>query len=142
MIEEQPYRFISGRSNLAKSASPLLRFVKHFDVVKGYTAFGDLFLQHAGTGEFAVLIASTLELSQTGETDEHGLREILRNADVIETLLRPRDFAVLSTRLGPLAEGEVYYPVPLPALGGSGSLDTYDKGQLWEYLAIVAQTIN
>jgi hypothetical protein len=142
MTKEQPYRFISGGSKLVKSASPLLRFVKHFDVVTGYTAFGDLFLQQSNTREFAVLIASTLELIETGETDEHGFRGMLQNANVTETLLRPRDFAALLNRLGPLAEGEVFYPVPLPALGGSGSLDTYDKGQLWEYLAIVAQTIN
>ena len=55
--------------------------------------------------------------------------------------LRPQDLAVLDRRLGDLRPDEVYYPVPFPSLGGSGELSTYDKGAVWVFADLVAQTL-
>lgn len=48
---------------------------------------------------------------------------------------------LLEARLGALAPFQVHFPVPIPALGGSGDLATYDRGGMWEYLSFVVQTL-
>jgi hypothetical protein len=119
----------------------LLPFAGRYAAAVGQSFFGDLFLRDPVTGEYAILVASRLELVDTGEVEELEFRErILGNAEVIRTLLRPEDAAAIARRLGTPSEGEALYPVPLPALGGSGDVVTFQKGGLWEYLSIVAQT--
>jgi hypothetical protein len=127
---------------LATVAPLLLPVAGRFSTVAGHSFFGDLFLRDPGTGEYAIVIASNLELEETGEVDEAGLRgQILANPDVVNALLRPDDAAVLVGRLGALSRCEVFFPVPLPALGGSGDLATFQRGGLWEYLAVVARSV-
>lgn len=112
-----------------------------FDQAVGHTRFGDLFLRNKETGEYAIFLTVTAELEQTGETDESGFREqILGNPEVVRTVLRPREIEKLTDRLGALGEMEVFFPVPFPALGGSGELATYEKGGLWEYASLMDQT--
>ena len=60
--------------------------------------------------------------------------------DVKLTRDGPRDIAVLEKRIGPLAPGEVFIPVPHLLLGGDGNLATYEKGDFEVYLDLVAQT--
>lgn len=120
----------------------LLPVAGRFTSVVGHTFFGDLFLREPDTGEYAILLASHLELVDTGETDELGFKEqLLANPEVVRCLLRPDDAMTLVQRLGTPGKGEAFFPVPLPALGGSGALETFDKGGLWEYLAIVVQSV-
>jgi hypothetical protein len=120
----------------------LLPVAGRYVAAVGQSFFGDLFLRDPDTGEYAILVASTLELVDTGEVKELEFRErILGNAEVIRTLLRPEDAAAIAGRLGIPSQGEALYPVPLPALGGSGDVGTFQKGGLWEYLGIVAQTL-
>ena len=135
------YTFFTEPELLASFAPLLLPAARNFSTVVGHSLFGDLFLRSAETGEYAILIASTLELVGTGEVDEVGFRtQVLANPEVVQTLLRPDDVAVLARRLGAPDREQAYYPVPLPILGGSGELGTFQKGGLREYLSIVAQS--
>ncbi len=136
------YVFFAEPKQLASFAPLLLPAACTFSTVVGHSLFGDLFLRDSQTGEFAILLASALELVNTGEVEEDGFREqILGNPEVERTLLRPNDVAVLVRQLGAADRELVFFPVPLPALGGSGELDTFQKGGLREYLAIVAQSL-
>jgi carbonic anhydrase len=49
---------------------------------------------------------------------------------VIEQVGRPALVAEIEKRLGSLKSDEVYFPVPYPFLGGSGTPETFDKGDL------------
>jgi hypothetical protein len=131
------------KPKLLASVAPLLvPFVGQFTSVVGHSLFGDLFLRNPDTKEYAILLVTTLELVGTGEISEGGFKEqILNNTDVVRKLFRPDDVEVLRQRIGFLDQCEAFFPVPLPVLGGSGKLDTYGKGGLWEYLGIVAQSI-
>jgi hypothetical protein len=134
------FAFFTKPVPLAKM--PLLRPVTgDFDQALGYTFFGYLFLRNEKTGEYAIYLATTTELEETGQMDETGFREqILGNSGVIETMLRPRDIETLTERLGALGENEVFFPVPLPAMGGSNELATFEKGGLWEFISLNRQT--
>jgi hypothetical protein len=139
---EAMYLFFAEPEPLANFAPLLLHAARHFTAIVGHSLFGDLFLRDPNTGEYAILLVTTLELVDTGEFEECKFREqILANPEVVHTLLRPEDVAVLARRFGLPAIGEVFIPAPLPVLGGSGTLDTFEKGGLREYLAIVAQSI-
>jgi len=135
------YRFFEHPESLAVRAPFLLPAVGTFTSVVGHGAFGDLFLRDVSTGEYAILVTATLEVVDTGETDEQGFRELLANPDVGRTLLRPADADAIARRVGLLDQGEVFLPVPLRALGGSGELDTYQRGGLWEYVSIATQSL-
>lgn len=136
------FLFLTEPELLAGFAPILQTLTGRFTVIVGQSYFGDLFLRDQRTGEYAILIASTLELVDTGEVEEHGFRErILANSEVVQNLLRPDTAAALVRRLGVPTWGEAFIPVPIPALGGSGTIATFEKGGLHEYLAIVAQTI-
>jgi len=136
------YVFFPEPESLASFAPLLLPVARNFNAVVGNSLFGDLFLRDSGTGEYAILIVSTLELVDTGEIDEAGFREqILGNPEVVRTLLRPNDVAELAQRLGAPDRGAVFYPVPIPALGGPGEIATFQKGGLREYLGVIGQTV-
>jgi hypothetical protein len=113
-----------------------------FAVVTGHTHFGDLFLRDPGSREFGVLTQGTCTLFDTGYFEDDEFRdEYLAAPGIIEHVLRPSDIAALQSRLGVVARLEVYFPVPIPALGGSDDLSTYDRGGIWEYLSFVLQTL-
>lgn len=66
-------------------------------------------------------------------------RQILEDAYVRMVIFREQGLAELEQRLGPAGPGQVYMPVPYEILGGSGALDTYDKGDLAVWASIVGQ---
>lgn len=136
------YHLFAQPQSIAIVAPFMLKLVGCHTILVGHSFFGDLFLRNTSTGEYAILLVSKLELVETGEieSNEFELR-ILGNSEVIGSLLRPDDAAAIASRVGTLLPGEAYFPVPLPALGGSGELNTFEKGGLLEYLAIVAQSI-
>lgn len=136
------FLFCTEPDVLAGFAPALQMLAERFTTIVGQSYFGDLFLRDPRTGEYAILIGSTLELVDTGEVEEHAFRErILANPEVVRTLLRPDTAAALVRRLGVPIWGEAFIAVPIPALGGSGAVATFEKGGLREYLAIVAQSI-
>jgi len=113
-----------------------------YTLIVGHTDFGDLFLRCPVTGEYAVLIAENFSLEPTGYmTENEFISDLLGQEIVRADLLRVGDIENLKLRIGPLGNGQVYFPVPVPALGGSGNLNSYDCGDLWVYLKIMAQTL-
>ncbi len=54
--------------------------------------------------------------------------------DFIEYCITPfsvTDVSSLVNNSVPLDENEAFHPVPDPAIGGSGKLETYKKGNVW-----------
>ena len=89
-----------------------------------------------------MLLSQKLEVVATGEFEQPGFRrQVLENADVVTQVLRPNDLVEHRGRLGEPSVDLVFFPVPLPCLGGSGNLHTYDRGGIWEHLAIVAHSL-
>jgi hypothetical protein len=118
------------------------RQLEPFSSVVAHTHFGDLYLRDPESLEFAVLLQGTGTLFNTGFFDESEFRnEYLAHAEIVQAVLRPADVAALENRLGRLASGEAYFPVPIPALGGTDDLTTYERGGLWEYVSFVVQTL-
>jgi hypothetical protein len=66
--------------------------------------------------------------------------EFLQNEQA-RSFFRESDVALLTERLGALQREECFFPVPYPAIGGSGKLETYRRGDAWVHLDIYAQTI-
>jgi hypothetical protein len=111
-----------------------------YSLVVGYTMFGDFFLRHPKTREFAILTTMSPDLVPVGHDERRSFEsEFLRDEDVIVQVLRPADVSLLEERLGRLLEDEVFIPVPYPFQGGSGRLDTYDKGDVWVFAGLIAQ---
>jgi hypothetical protein len=120
---------------------PLASIANSFTRVAGYTSFGDFILVDPVTGEHAILLTMTVELESTGFNDPAEFRGVfLSNADIVEQVGKPALVAELEKRLGPLGTDEVYFPVPYPFLGGSGSTETFDKGNVWKFANVVGQS--
>ena len=137
------YEFFAQPVALATFAEPLLEFAGRFSLVVGCSNFGDLFLRDPELGEFAILVVSTVELVDTGEVTEVGFRQqLLTNAEVVRTLLRPDAASTIAERIGNLQPGEVFIPVPHPSIGGSGALSSFEKGGVREYVSWLIQFTN
>ena len=65
--------------------------------------------------------------------------EVLKEPGFELYVLDSDHVADLFRHLGPLADDQVYIPQPYPFLGGSEALETYDKGDAWVFMNIVAQ---
>ncbi|HWE97871.1 MAG TPA: T6SS immunity protein Tdi1 domain-containing protein [Tepidisphaeraceae bacterium] len=117
------------------------KFVGRFSRVIGYSAFGDFILVDPESGEHAILLTMSAELEPTGyvHTDEF-TSVFMANPGIIEQIGKPALLAELEHRLGPLASEEVYFPVPYPFLGGSGTPETFDRGNVWTFAELVGQS--
>ncbi|MEE8625649.1 MAG: hypothetical protein V3T19_09940 [Acidiferrobacterales bacterium] len=56
-------------------------------------------------------------------------------------VLQQADYQRLTGSVGSLGAAECYFPVPYRALGGSGALSTYDKGNVWIYPDLYGQAV-
>jgi hypothetical protein len=72
---------------------------------------------------------------------DHVFNDVLTREAAKEELLLSGRFEAVRARIEDLVYGECYMPVPYPMLGGSGAIETYDKGALDVYLSITGQTI-
>ena len=114
--------------------------VGDFNIVFGFTFFGDFFLQNAESGQIAILYTIAPELIPTKfNTVASFVDELLSDTEVETELVRPQDIEKLIKLIGPLKESEVYIPVPYPFLGGDNSLESYAKGSAWVYADLVGQ---
>lgn len=113
-----------------------------FQQLLGHTAFCDLFLQDRSTGEIAIFVASAFAAEPTGQYDfPTFVSQFLTDPAVVTDVLRPNEVLQLSRTLGALENEEGFFPVPHPTLGGSNHLETFDKGNLFVHLEIVAATL-
>jgi hypothetical protein len=128
-------------ARLGSWEKPLGRFTQ----VLGYSALGTIFVRDPADGTYVALHplmagnnATTLgKFASTAEFEKQVLGDPAKSA----AWLRPADVAALQKRLGKLGAAEVYYPVPYPMLGGSGALETYEKGEVWTFADLVGQSI-
>jgi hypothetical protein len=111
-------------------------------LVFGLSAFGDLFLCTGDQRETALLTTTHPQVVPLRcDALQDFERVFLADPKVQEDVLRASDFEILVTRLGSLSLEECFYPVPYPALGGSGALETYEKGDAWVHLHIYGQVM-
>ena len=115
--------------------------VAPFDLICGYTYFGQFFLRHSKTDEIAILYPQNVNLLPMGFLDwDEFQREVLEKPEVKEELLQPEKLESVQARLGPLEDDQVYIAQPYQMIGGRGEPETYGKGDLWVYADLVAQT--
>ena len=118
-----------------------------YSIVIGYSVTGAIFLKNPETNEYLVLYPSMPgnNCKQYGsfESNKEFEEKILKNEDFPHYGLypiNPEDLEVLEKRLGSCRKEEIYYPVPEPMLGGSGKLETFDKGNIWVHTDIIGQS--
>jgi len=117
-----------------------------YTVVIGYSATGSIFLRNPESNEYLVLYPSMPgnNCKQYGSfsSNEEFEEKILREESFPYYGLypiQPEELTILEGKLGPCDEEEIYYPVPDPAIGGSGELETFDKGNVWIHTDIIGQ---
>ncbi len=115
--------------------------VAPFTEVVGFTSFGLIVLLDSKTSTFAVLnpLSSTLVSFGSAQTIRDFEEMHLSDAASRKEFLRADDIEQLRKLKGPLGKQEVYFPVPYPLDGGNSKLETYEKGDVWVFLANVAQ---
>ncbi|MET8777035.1 T6SS immunity protein Tdi1 domain-containing protein [Nocardia sp. NPDC050713] len=112
-----------------------------FDLVFGYSDLGHTFLVNSQSGECAVLHpyrAAAKGYGAFADPAEFADR-VLREQGFADYVLRTEHVARIRDLLGPLAPEQVYIATPYPFLGGSEAPETYDTGELWTFLELVAQ---
>ena len=114
-----------------------------FDLIKGYTELGDIFLINSKTNEIAILFPLSNTVEPMGYTDwAEFSRSVLNNLGFQNEVVRKEHLERVAEHCGKLGQQQIYYAVPLPFLGGSGASDSYKIGDLWVYLSIVYQSLN
>jgi hypothetical protein len=118
------------------------RIQAHYPNVFGFSAFGDLFVCSQDGHQVAVVMTNPPKLEQLNfDSIESFTSTFLTNAGVVEHVLRKADYENLTSRLGPLSDDQCFFPVPFQRMGGSGALDTYDKGDVWAHLDLLGQVM-
>lgn len=109
-----------------------------FDEVVGYSLLGDVFLRNTQTGQFAVLFTVNPELVPLDFYDRKSfLEEYLEHPIVQEKVLKADRINQIRERIGGLGQEQVYIPEPYRFLGGDEAVESYSKGNLWNYLELV-----
>ena len=111
-----------------------------FTHVFGHSFLGHLFLW-SPAGHYGVAYPYLARFKDYGAFDSPAAFQaaVLEDPYVRTSIFREGDLPTLADRLGPVTAGQVYYPVPYEFLGGSGALETYDKGDLLVWASIVGQ---
>lgn len=112
-----------------------------FTHVFGHSYLGHLFLW-SPAGHYGIAYPYLCRFKDYGhyETPTDFQQAVLQDPYVSSAIFRSDQIPALSARLGAPAPGQVYFPVPYEILGGSGDLETYDRGDLRVWASIVAQT--
>jgi hypothetical protein len=109
-----------------------------FDNVIGYTVLGAIILRSSSANEYLVLHPRANGNNAKNYGKFESLNEfeniVLSGDGFTEYCISPfnaTDIDVLIEENGPLGKNEAFYPAPDPAIGGSGELATYKKGNVW-----------
>ena len=134
------YHLIAPRP--AQEAAP--RWAKQFagfDEVVGYSVLGHLFMHNRQAGTYAVIYPYKAAGKNYGAFKDVAEfeRKILKDDYFDKVILLRKHVADIRQRKGALKPEQVYIARPYPFLGGSEAPDTYDKGDVWVFLDIVAQ---
>ena len=115
---------------------------KTYPVVFGFSSFAHLFVCSPSEDSFAVIVTERPELIEFNMSNRgEFVSQFIGDAKVRTDFFRESDYLALSGRLGASKEDECFYPAPYPALGGSGKLETYQRGNVWVHLEIYGQTL-
>lgn len=132
------YNILSPYLNVHEVMPRWATIAKDFDELVGYTYLGDVFLRNSQTGQFSVLFTTGPELVTL---DIHSLSEFektfLSHPEAVRTILQKEKLELIKDRLGELAEGEIYIPVPFPFMGGDRSVASYKKGSFFTFLELI-----
>ena len=139
--EELPlYQLFKPRS--AKQLAPrwAAQF-KGFDQVVGYSALGHLFMRNSRDGAIALIYPYQANGKNNGVFKDVAEfeRKILKDDYVDQVILLRQHVAAIRKLKGTLGPEQVYVATPYPFMGGSERPETYDKGDVWVFLDIVAQ---
>lgn len=112
-----------------------------YDTLIGYSSLGHFFLRASTDTETIVLHPYQAAAKSYGgfATVAQFEATVLQEPGFAEYVLRLPHLALLRARLGPLAADEIYIPQPYPFLGGGEEPESYDKGNVWVFMDIVAQ---
>ena len=136
------YRTFSPVPLAEKSKRWAHRIQAHYPNVFGFSAFGDLFVCSQDGRQVAVVLTNLPKLEQLNFDSIESFTSIfLTNASIVEQVLRKADYEQLVSRLGLLSNDQCFFPVPFPQVGGSGALDTYNKGDVWVHLDLLGQVM-
>lgn len=115
-------------------------FPEHNEIV-GYSSLGHFFLRSKASKDYIVLHPYRKAAKSYGAFDSVRAfqKAVLDDEGFSAYVLRPDHVAEISRRLGALKKDEVYIPAPYPFLGGSEQPDSYDKGNVWMFMDVVAQ---
>lgn len=115
--------------------------VAPFSEVIGFTSFGLVLLLDSKTSNFAILNPLTSTLVNFGAAQSIKDFEAIHFSDAASRrdFLRAEDIDRLRKLKGPLANQEVYFPMPLQLSSGTSDLETYEKSDIWVFLANVAK---
>lgn len=125
----------------ATEIAPWSEILPASSLVFGFTAFGDFFITNSSHSKFGVLLTQSASYESVPASSIHEFESaFLSDAGIVRSVLRPDDINFLASTVGALSDGEVFFPVPYTFLGGSGELDTYQKGDVWVYASICGQS--
>ncbi|MGE5385584.1 MAG: T6SS immunity protein Tdi1 domain-containing protein [Betaproteobacteria bacterium] len=115
---------------------------REFSELFGHSPFADLFLRDPATGRIAILVTEQVGLItlEPWSIEEFSSRFLNVPANQ-DNLFRRPDYDFLAARLGVPSADECFYAVPYASIGGSGELETYQKGDLWAHLYLYGQTL-
>ena len=143
-IQSQPnlYSLFAPRS-LAESAPRwATKLAGSYPLVFGFSRFAHLFVCSSLGNKFAIVVTDQPELIPLNmSTREAFISQFLRSAEARSSFFREADYLLLTCTIGSADEEECFYPVPYPAIGGSGKLDTYRRGNVWVHLDLYAQIL-
>jgi hypothetical protein len=136
------YNLFAPRS-LAESAPRwATKIADSYPLVFGFSRFAHLFVCSSLGDKFAVVVTDQPELIPLNmSTREDFISQFLADAQVRSFLFREADYLLLTRTIGSVDEDGCFYPVPYPAIGGSGKLDTYARGNVWVHLDLYAQLL-
>lgn len=118
------------------------KVAKTYPLVFGFSPFAHLFVCAPTEDLFAVIVTERPELIELNMSSRDDfISQFIGNAKVRTEFFREPDYLQLSEKLGALTEAECLYPVPYPAMGGSGKLESYQRGNIWVHLDIFGQTL-
>ncbi len=133
------YRLIPPRSSQA--IGPWAKAFPDYPEIVGYSYLGHCFLRDPESDDYIVLHPFKWAAKSYGShaSVEAFERDVLKEPGFSLFVLRSDHVAAIHRRLGDPAEDEIYIPEPYPFLGGTEAPESYAKGNVWVFMAIVAQ---
>ena len=119
-----------------------LEITEGFDLIKGYTDLGDIFLINSQTNEVGILFTMQNSFEPMGFTNwEEFYTTVMNNSDFQRDVVNCEFIEKVKSHCGDLDKEQIYIATPYPCLGGSGAPNTHKKGDIWVYLSMSSQIL-